>query len=73
VSVRNADRYVRRGGEIPRIYHGTLAGVTQAISDAQEESRFTPGVVISVWAVKGKERKRIREFVAGHEQDVSTA
>lgn len=73
MTVINADRYVRRGGAVPRIYPGTLNGVGQALMDAKEESRFTPGIVISVWACRGKERERIRAFVAGQEQEVSTA
>jgi hypothetical protein len=56
---------------VPRIYPGTLAGVSQAVSDAREESRFSPGVVITVWAVRGKGRERIRAFVAGREQEAS--
>ena len=68
---RSTDRYLRRGGPVPQIYFGTLAGLTQAITDARNESRFAPGVVITVWAVKGSNRERIRVFAAGREQEAS--
>lgn len=33
-----ADRYAVTGGEVPRIYFGCLAGLRQAIKDAQHGS-----------------------------------
>ncbi len=71
MTARKTDRYVRRGGPVPRIYPGLSAQESQAISDAREESRFSPGVTITVWAVRGKGRERIRAFVAGREQEAS--
>jgi hypothetical protein len=71
LTTRKTDRYVRRGGPVPQIYHGTLAGLNQAITDAKSESRFAPGVVITVWAVRNRERERIRAFMAGREQEAS--
>jgi hypothetical protein len=68
VTARSTDRYVRRGGPVPQIYAGTLAGLAQAMSDAKSESRFLPGALITVTAVQGKFRKRIRAYQAGREQ-----
>jgi hypothetical protein len=71
VTARKADRYLRLGGRVPVIYFGTLAGVVQAISDAKAESRFAPDATITVWAVRGRGRERIRAFQAGREQEAS--
>jgi len=71
LTTRRTDRYVRRGGPVPQIYFGNLTGVAQAINDAREESRFSPGAVITVWAIRGKGRERIRAFVAGRAQEAS--
>lgn len=71
MTARKTDRYARRGGPVPQIYHGTLAGLNQAIDDAKSESRFIPGVVITVWAIRNHNRERIRVFMAGREQEAS--
>lgn len=68
MTVRNADRYLLRGGAVPAIYHGTVASGEQAVTDAREQSRFNPGLLITVWAYRGRERECIRAFVAGQEQ-----
>lgn len=71
MTARRTERYLRRGGPVPAIYWGNLTGLTQAITDAKTESRFTPGVIITVWAVRNRERECIRTFVAGREQAAS--
>jgi hypothetical protein len=59
------DRYVRRGGDIPRIYPGTLKALEQAIEDIERVSRFQPLVIYSLVAVQGHESKIIRTYKSG--------
>lgn len=66
MALRKTDRYVRRGGPVPQIYPGTLAGLNQALKDAMTASRFMPASVFYLEAVHGGERQVIREFRAGH-------
>lgn len=61
-----ADRYFLRGGPIPRIYPGTLKGLTQAIKDGLSASRFLSSAV-RLFAVHGSERTLVRSFTAGNE------
>jgi hypothetical protein len=68
LSGQRTDRYARRGGPVPAIYPGTVAGVSQAVADAKTESRFSLAT-ITVWAVRGRERQCIRAFIAGREQE----
>jgi hypothetical protein len=62
---RPTDRYVLSGGPVPRIYHGTLAMLAQAVKDAGTESRFRPGVTFLLKACKGGERRNIAVFKDG--------
>jgi len=62
-----ADRYLRLGGPVPAIYHGDLAGLEQALSDTLQASRFLPGEIVYLMAVKGRQRTIIRMFRAGRE------
>jgi hypothetical protein len=62
-----ADRYVRRGGPIPQIYPGTLAGLEQGLADALSASRFMPEEVITLTAVHGKRRTLVHAFLAGRD------
>lgn len=71
VTRRKADRYVRRGGPIPQIYPGTLAGLEQALAETESASRFMPDRYLYLEAVHGTERTCIRMFKAGREQNAS--
>ena len=62
-----ADRYLRRGGPVPQIYHGDLTGLTQALKDCLSASRFLPGVIFTLEAVRGKHRELIRCFQNGED------
>lgn len=61
-----ADRYLRRGGPIDQIYHGSLDGLEQAIQDTVTTSRFLPDCVIYLTAVTGGRKRVIRTYKAGH-------
>ena len=59
------DRYIRRGGNIPRIYPGTLQYLEQAIEDIERVSTFNHGIIYYLDAVQGSERSTIRTYNNG--------
>jgi hypothetical protein len=59
-----ADRYLRTGGPVPVIYHGTLPALNQAMKDAQRASRRVPGEHY-VEGVYGRERLLLQEWQDG--------
>lgn len=67
MTARKTDRYVRQGGPIPQIYFGTLAGLTEAMNDAQSVSKFLPEIVFTITMVQGSERKIMKTYQAGRE------
>jgi hypothetical protein len=67
MTARKTDRYVRTGGPVPQIYFGTLAGLTQAMKDAHDISKFLPELVFTIWMIQGKQRKRVKTYQAGQE------
>lgn len=60
-----SDRYVRRGGPIAQIYHGTLEGLEQALKDTVNASRFLPDTVITLTTVNGKNKTVLRSYKGG--------
>lgn len=67
MALRKTDRYVRRGGPVPQIYPGTLAGLNQAMKDCLTASRFLPDSVFCLESVCAGARQVIRVFKNGHD------
>jgi hypothetical protein len=60
-----ARRYLLRGPEVPRIYHGTLSQLTQALSDAMRESVWVDGTCEIVAVYSAGEQYVIRVYSGG--------
>ena len=59
-------RYVRRGGEIPQIYPGTLDGLNLALKELISASKFMPGCLMTLHAVYGRNQSTvIRRYKGG--------
>ena len=60
-----SDRYLRTGGEIPRIYPYTLKGLEQAIEDIERVSTFNPETVYRLSSIERQDRRVIRTYKGG--------